>query len=754
MTNIKRIQTLVPAIRRRQAELESSSNEELKSLFQEMGDGYNLPRMNSFDSRDLALITSFAITTILIERLLGLKLYDVQLQGALALHSGQIAEMKTGEGKTVTSAVAIAELARVFNGSYSVHVATVNEYLAERDMKQLKPVYEALGLTVSLNLQDTSPINKQKAYLADIVYSTPSEFGFDYLRDNMVMDLKDKLNQKDRAAIIIDEIDMILIDEAKTPLIIAKNENAPTHDVMRAELAFKSLSKEDYTVNLKEKNVQLTSSGFKKINEYYNVSNILDGEHRTLFFRLSQALNAHLLYHKDRDYAIINNEIIIIDLFTGRLQHGRRFSYGLHQALEAKHVTDGVEVKGENATIATITLQNFIRDYWFKAGMTGTATKEAKEFLEVYNLPIAVIPTNKPYMRVDYPVQVFRTIEEKDIEILSLVKGNPNPFLIGTTSVEDSERLSAKFKEHGIKHNLLNAKQDEAEALIISQAGIHGTVTIATNMAGRGTDIIVEKGYELEVIVTELNESSRIDDQLKGRTARQGAVGIVHTLVSLEDKFFDKMDKQTKEYLLKAKGGYDTPSVTIPHGQKEGTIFSKKTDSLKEKIIRSYQQEIESLNESAREQALMYDNIINNQRQRFYSIRNHVLIIERPEMLLEPYSTNPIIKENVNRLMEETSMNMDLVGKIIRNVVLYALDKEWVEHMKVLDLLKHGISWRSYSGQPGIVAYSNECARLYQDFKDKVGKTLENTMKDLKIYNTLENAYEGAVEKRGIHFVQ
>lgn len=480
-------------------------------------------RLEKGETLDDLLVEAYAVVREAAHRVLGLYPYKVQLMGAIALHEGNIAEMKTGEGKTLTSTMPVYLNALTRKG---VHVVTVNEYLASRDAKEMGKIFEFLGMTVGLNLNGMSKEEKKAAYEADITYSTNNELGFDYLRDNMVL-YKEQKVQRPLHFAVIDEVDSILIDEARTPLIISGQAQKSTKLYIQANAFVRTLQKDkDYTYDEKTKSVQLTEEGIEKAERAFHIDNLFDLKNVTLNHHISNALKAHVVMHKDVDYVVEDGQVIIVDQFTGRLMKGRRYSDGLHQAIEAK---EGLEIQNESMTLATITFQNYFRMYEKLAGMTGTAKTEEEEFRNIYNMQVITIPTNKPVIREDRPDLVYRTMEGKFKAVVEdIVQRHMigQPVLVGTVAVETSELLSNMLKKRGIPHNVLNAKNHAKEAEIIEQAGQKNAVTIATNMAGRGTDIKLGEGVKelggLAVIGTERHESRRIDNQLRGRSGRQG----------------------------------------------------------------------------------------------------------------------------------------------------------------------------------------------------------------------------------------
>ena len=588
----KKLNKITDEIKSISKDLENLSTEELSKEFQKY-------KKQSIEQANENLKNVYAIVYVLFKKIYNITLHDVQLHGAIALYDGSIAEMRTGEGKTYTSA-----LPTILNATIApTHVVTVNEYLAKRDKEELEPLYKALGFTVGLNLNEMNITQKRAAYDCDIMYSTANELGFDYLKDNMVPNLSYRVNQHGYNSTLIDEVDLVLIDEARTPLIIGQDSKSPVAPIMKAQNIVATLSPEtDLKIDYKSRSVSLTNAGAEKVADAYNLVNIYDEDNIAYMHLISEALLANFIYQENVDYAITkgkNKEVCIIDSFTGRMQPGRRFSNGLHQALEAKHLRNGVEIKEENKTIATITLQNYFRLYNKISGMSGTAIEEQNEFQEVYGLKVIPIQPNKPLIRKDEEIIAFTTAKMKwDYVVERIIYHNKKhrPILVGTVSVEDSELLSKKLSKARLKHKVLNAKQNEEEAKIIALAGAKNAITIATNMAGRGTDIKVDEDTELVVILTELNESTRIDNQLKGRTSRQGAPGRTETIISLEDSIFKRVNV---DFMKRFNLTNPLPKQFI-------------------KAFKSIQEELESNSYSARRSALKFDDVIREQRNIFY----------------------------------------------------------------------------------------------------------------------------------------
>ena len=603
-------------------------------------------RLAGGETLDDILPDAFAVCREAAWRVLGMKHFPVQVTGGIALHRGDIAEMQTGEGKTL-----VATLPAYLNAltGEGVHIVTVNDYLAKRDSEWMGKLYRWLGLSVGLIVQGMDGDARREAYNADITYGTNNEFGFDYLRDNMVT-YKDNMVQRGHAYAVVDEVDSILIDEARTPLIISGQGDESTDLYRQAEnfaarltcKAYASIDDKeeededldaDYVVDEKAKTATLTARGIAKAEEFFHLENLSDPENSTIAHHINQAIRAHGIMKRDVDYVIKDGEIVIVDEFTGRLMPGRRWSEGLHQAVEAK---EGVKIQQENQTMASITFQNFFNKYDKKAGMTGTALTEEQEFREIYGMDVVVIPTNKPVQRIDHDDAIYKTKREKmNAVVEDIIKSHEKgqPVLVGTITIEMSEELSAMLKKRGIKHNVLNAKFHEKEAEIISHAGEIGAVTIATNMAGRGTDIVLEDGVAelggLKIIGTERHESRRIDNQLRGRAGRQGDPGESKFYLSLEDD------------LMRLFGSERMISIYNALGIPEGEEIQHKTIS---KTIEKAQKKIENNNFGIRKNLLDYDRVNNEQREVMYKERRRVL-------------DGDDMKESVLNMMKETVAN-------------------------------------------------------------------------------------------------
>ena len=727
----KKLNKITDEIKSISKDLENLSTEELSKEFQKY-------KKQSIEQANNNLKNVYAIVYVLFKKIYNITLHDVQLHGAIALYDGNIAEMRTGEGKTYTSA-----LPTILNATIApTHVVTVNEYLAQRDKEELEPLYKALGFTVGLNLNEMNITQKRAAYDCDIMYSTANELGFDYLKDNMVPNLSYRVNQHGYNSTLIDEVDLVLIDESRTPLIIGQDSKSPAGPIMEAQNIVSTLSPEtDLKIDYKSRSVSLTNAGAEKVANAYNLVNIYDEDNIGYMHLINEALLANFIYKENVDYAITkgkNKEVCIIDSFTGRMQPGRRFSNGLHQALEAKHLRNGVEIKEENKTIATITLQNYFRLYNKISGMSGTAIEEQNEFQEVYGLKVIPIQPNKPLIRKDEEIIAFTTAKMKwDYVVERIIYHNKEhrPLLVGTASVEDSELLSKRLSKARLKHKVLNAKQNEEEAKIIAKAGEKNAITIATNMAGRGTDIKVDDDTELVVILTELNESSRIDNQLKGRTSRQGAPGRTETIISLEDSIFKRVNV---DFMKRFNLTNPLPKQFI-------------------KAFKSIQEELESNSYSARRSALKFDDVIREQRNIFYNTRNKILqsfhnennfIVE---LMYEALSGNEEALNNFNFLTVDDKAKRALA----KEVLLYSLDKAWVDHIDKLEALKSGIGWRGQNGKNPIITYQNEANELYEKFKQQVYDLAIEAILDLKDYTALKtrnvyaNKTESNFQKRG-----
>ena len=715
-------------------------------------------RLKNNENLDDILIEAMALAREACYRGIGEKPFKVQVIGALAIHYGNIAEMKTGEGKTLTTVLPAYVNALTGKG---VHVVTTNEYLSERNATWMKPIYDLLGVTVGVNLRDMTPKEKQEVYNCDITYSTNNEIGFDYLRDNMVVRGEDRV-QRPLNFCIIDEVDSILIDEARTPLIISGGKANSNNLYIEANRAVKNLKEDtDYTVDLKTKSVSLTEEGSKKIEKLLNIKNLYDIDNAGLVHHLNQALKANYAFAKDVDYVVSEGQVIIVDQFTGRLMQGRQYSDGLHQAIEAK---EGVEINVETKTMATITCQNLFRMYNKLSGMTGTAKTEEEEFRNIYNMYVICIPTNKPVIREDLADLVYATEKDKYSAIIKTIKEIHNtgrPILIGTISVESNEHLSGLLKKAGLKHEVLNAKNHEREAEIIAHAGEKGAITLATNMAGRGTDIKLGEGVKelggLCVIGTERHESRRIDNQLRGRSGRQGDPGMSQFFVSFEDD------------LMRRFGTDRIKNMLVSLGVDDGMAIRSKTLT---KSIETAQKRVEGNNYDIRKSLLDYDNVLNEQREIIYNKRNEIIdndniseeVIDtfketintlcenhiEPEghltendrkEIVEYVNTNFLkgqnlkyndikdlkdneISEYISNLVikdyEKKVNGLPIKNEFERAISLRVIDSNWVEHMNTMEHLKEGIGLRGYSQTNPVQAYTMEGFELFDKLLDKI----------------------------------
>lgn len=695
-------------------------------------------RLQNGESLDQLLPEAFAVVREACWRVRAEKPYPVQVIGAGIIHGGDLAEMETGSGKTLTSTMPVYLNALEGKG---VHVVTVNEYLARRDAVSMGQVFGYLGLSVGLNQAQMPPELKRQAYACDITYSTNSELGFDYLRDNMARKKEDKVMRGLHYA-VIDEADSVLIDEARTPLIISGAPQDISEQCMQAHKAVLKLNSYDYSIDRESQAVRLNESGIAKIEEIFRIENLYSKANSILVHRINQALRANYVLKRDKDYLIRNNEIMIIDGFTGRVLAGRQYSEGLHQAIEAK---EGVEIKGESKTSATITYQNFFRLYDKLSGMSGTAKTEEKEFLDIYNMRVIPVPPNKPIVRKDLDDYVYTTESAKyqavaaQIEKLYL-KGQP--VLVGTASVEHNERISELLKQRGIPHEVLNAKNHQREAEIIAKAGLPFAVTIATNMAGRGTDIRINKEAAslggLYVIGTEHHESRRIDNQLRGRSGRQGDPGVSRFYVSFEDEIIRRFSSE--KFLEAAK---KFPNDTLVES------------SMVTRSIKSAQKKVEEQNYETRKNLIKYDDVLRKQRTQVYAIRDRILnednirsmtknvFCSTLEKILERANGQKQLKEfeeefNVRLLKGKdelisqvahrawTDYQLETVSAepyifmIERDLYLRLLDKKWQDHIDAMSKLRKGISLRSYAQNDPLQQYVTEAYAAFEAMKQEV----------------------------------
>ena len=673
-------------------------------------------------------------------RVLGMYPFKVQVIGALNLNEGNISEMKTGEGKSLTATMSVYLNALEGKG---VHVVTVNEYLSERDGVELGELYNWLGLSVGINKQKMTPKEKREAYACDITYTTNSELGFDYLRDNMVYNKKDKV-QRPLNYCIIDEVDSVLIDEARTPLIISNTGQESPMIYKRVDSLVKQLNREtDLKFDVEHKLVDLTDSGIDKLEKLTGLENLFSPENHKLYHHIYMALRANFVIEKDTDYVIKDGSVMLVDTFTGRIMQGRRYSDGLHQALEAK---ENVAINPENKTMASITYQNYFRLYKKLSGMTGTAKTEEEEFREIYNMLVVSIPTNKPVIREDRDDLIFPTMKLKFDAVVNDIKylhQKEQPILIGTSSVYYSEYLSNLLTQQNIPHEVLNAKNHKKEAEIILNAGQKGAITIATNMAGRGTDIKLGLGVKelggLAVLGTERYESRRIDNQLRGRSGRQGDVGFSQFYVSLEDDLPKRFGSDKLKNILSTL----LSTSNVKSGNNDMALRSK----FLSKQIESAQKRVEGNNYDSRKNVLVYDDVLAEQREIIYKERD--CILNKPDNLVELciksledfYQTNKedfinVFKNNVDNFDDTTNAldEIKLIIKnkfdnqdnleILKNIMISSLDEFWVEHIDEMNQLKDSITLRSYAQKDPKVAYQEEGFKMYNDMLIEAKKEL------------------------------
>ena len=846
---IKRIMPIIKQINSLEPEIKKLSDSELRAKTDEFKS-----RLAAGETLDDILPEAFAVVREASSRVLGMRHFDVQLIGGIVLHQGRIAEMKTGEGKTLVATLPCYLNALTGDG---VHVVTVNDYLAKRDSEQMGKIHRFLGLTVGLIVHDKMPADRREAYACDITYGTNNEFGFDYLRDNMVIYKKDVVQCKGHNFVVVDEVDSILIDEARTPLIISGMGEQSTELYTLADRFAASLksikvvetdSKEqededidaDYIIDEKANTATLTSQGVKKAEKVFNVENLSDPENITLLHHINQAIRARGVMHRDIDYVVKDGEVIIVDEFTGRLMHGRRYNDGLHQAIEAK---EGVKVARESKTLATITFQNFFRLYNKLSGMTGTAETEQEEFNAIYKLDVVVIPTNEPMVRIDHPDSVYKTENAKFNAVIKQIiacheKGQP--VLVGTVTIEKSELLSKLLKKNGIRHEVLNAKFHEKEAEIIAQAGKKGAVTIATNMAGRGTDIMLggnaeflakkemeRLGYSPEMILestgfsdtdddeilearvkykelydkykeeikeerdevikagglfiigTERHESRRIDNQLRGRSGRQGDIGESRFYLSLEDDLLRKFGSQRLRSMVDALGLGDDEAIEA------GMLTS---------AIERAQRTVEGNNFQARKNVLEYDDVMNIQRQKIYEQRNQVLdgidlkqsikkqiesfisltvdqyiageqypenwnitgLIDYVEQFFVPegelsYSKEDIesltrddLIETLNEIAEreyekrEEEFGSERMRELERIILLKVVDSKWMDQIDDMERLKQGIGLRAYAQRDPIIEYKEEGYTMYEAMLQAITEDVIRLLYHVRIENNMQ----------------
>ncbi len=727
---------------------------------------------------DDILVDAFATVREAAKRVINEKPFYTQVLGALAIHYGNIAEMKTGEGKTLTSVMPAYLNALTGEG---VHIITVNEYLASRDAAWMGQIFEFLGLTVGTNLRDLSPAEKRERYNCDILYSTNNEIGFDYLRDNMVVRKEDRVQRPLNFA-IVDEVDSVLIDEARTPLIISGGAMHSNNQYMDAQRFVRDLKEnEDFIIDEKTKSINLTDEGSKKCEKFYGIDNMYDIKYSALVHHINQALRANFTMKNEVDYVVQDGKVVIVDQFTGRLMQGRAFSEGLHQAIEAK---EGVKINEETKTLATITFQNLFRMYKKLSGMTGTAKTEEEEFRNIYNMYVIQIPTNKPVIRKDMADLIFATKQDKYNAIIKEIKerhATGQPVLVGTIAIETSELISNMLKKERIKHEVLNAKNHAREAEIIAKAGEIGSVTIATNMAGRGTDIKLGEGVKelggLCVIGTERHESRRIDNQLRGRAGRQGDPGYTQFFVSFEDDLMVRFGTDRFKDLLQAAG--------------LGTTINLRSKTMT-RNVETAQKKVEGNNFDIRKSLLQYDDVMGRQREIMYERRNEILdsdsihesiinlikdhiynlvmshLVEQPELLefdcseICEYVNENLLRNSNMKLSEIINKSKDEVIQILEDkiigeyenkikdlpeeivndfekvIALRVIDTHWMEHINTMDHLKEGIGLRSYAQNNPLVEYTNEGFQLFDEMLDTINREITKYLLKAEIKQNLE----------------
>lgn len=770
---LKRLEKKANQIEALADDMERLTDEQLRAKTEEFKD-----RIRNGETLDDLLVEAFAVVREAARRVLGLYPFHVQLMGGIVLHDGNIAEMKTGEGKTLTSTMPVYLNALSGEG---VHVITVNDYLARRDATEMGKIYEFLGLTVGLNLADMTREEKQAAYNADITYGTNNEFGFDYLRDNMVL-YKEQMVQRPLNFAVIDEVDSILIDEARTPLIISGAASKSTSLYIQANAFVNTLREDvDYTVDIKTKGVQLTEEGMTKAEKAFGIDNLFNLEHVTLNHHINQALRAKAIMQRDVDYVVQDGEIIIVDQFTGRLMKGRRYSDGLHQAIEAK---EGVPIQNESKTMATITFQNYFRMYKKLSGMTGTAKTEEEEFRNIYNMNVIVIPTNRPVIREDRPDLIYATMKGKFravVEDIAERHKKGQPVLVGTVAIETSELVSQLLTKKGIKHNVLNAKNHAREAEIIAQAGQKGAVTIATNMAGRGTDIKLGEGVKelggLAVIGTERHESRRIDNQLRGRSGRQGDPGVTQFYLSMEDELMRRFGSDSMKTMMQKLGMDDSQPIQ---------------SKMVTRAVESAQKRVEGNNFDARKRLLQYDDVIRQQREIIYKQRFDVIESENLRQVIENMIKSVIEKNvqsyapadeapenwNLTGLMHFISANLlpehdvsiddlrskepeEMVDFIFEKVIerynekenqlgpekmrefekvilLRTVDTKWTDHIDAMDQLRQGIHLRAYGQNDPLREYQTEGYAMFEEMVDSIEDDVAKYIMKSEIVNNLK----------------
>ncbi|RDY70437.1 preprotein translocase subunit SecA [Halobacillus trueperi] len=769
---LKRLEKIADDIEAMESQIEKMSDDELKNKTDEFKERYQ----NGEDLDDM-LVEAFAVVREASKRVLEMRPFRVQLLGAISLHEGNIAEMKTGEGKTLASTMPAYLNAITGKG---VHIITVNDYLASRDATEMGELFQFLGLTVGLNSNGMSKDEKREAYLADITYGTNNEFGFDYLRDNMVL-YKEQMVQRPLHFAIIDEVDSILIDEARTPLIISGSASKSA-DLYQGANSFVRLlaNEEDYTYDEKTKNVQLTEEGINKAERFFKIENLFDLSNVSLIHHINQGLKAHTSMQKDTDYVVEDGEVVIVDQFTGRLMKGRRYSDGLHQAIEAK---EGLEIQNESQTLASITFQNLFRMYEKLSGMTGTAKTEEEEFLNIYNMRVIVIPTNRDIIRDDKADLVYKTMDGKFKAVVEDIKErheNGQPVLVGTVAVETSEIISRYLTKAGVPHNVLNAKNHFREAEIIENAGQKGAVTIATNMAGRGTDIKLGEGVReaggLAVIGTERHESRRIDNQLRGRSGRQGDPGMSQFYLATDDELMRRFASDNIRSMMDRLGMDDSQPI-------ESKMISR--------AVESAQKRVEGNNFDARKTILSYDDVLRQQREVIYKQRYDVLTSENLREIIEqmigrtvsktvgahtseeeeenweleslveylranllhegdvtvddlkgkdPQEMEELILEKVKQRYDEKEEELtpEQMREFEKVILLRTVDQKWMDHIDQMDQLRQGIHLRAYGQNDPLREYNFEGFRMFEQMVANIDEEVSRYVMKAQIRNNLQ----------------
>lgn len=751
-------------------DMEALSDDALREKTQEYKHRYE-----EGETLDSLLVEAFATSREAARRTIGEYPYKVQIMGAVAMHQGDIAEMKTGEGKTLTSTMCVYLNALSGKG---VHVVTVNDYLAGRDAEWMGQIYRFLGLTVGVNSRPLTPSQKRDAFNCDITYTTNSELGFDYLRDNMVTDVKDRVLRGLHVA-IVDEVDSILVDESRTPLIISGGAKKTANLYLQADAFAKRLKGDDYEIDEKTRQIMLSEKGVSVAERYFKIKNLYDVDHTQLVHHITQALKANYIMKNEVEYVVQDDEIVIVDQFTGRTMPGRAYSDGLHQAIEAK---EGVSIKEETSTLATITYQNFFRLYDKLAGMTGTAKTEEEEFLDIYNMRVIEIPTNRPVQRIDYPDAIFANPRLKFAALVKEVKElyeKGQPVLVGTISVETSELVHELLRKERIPHEVLNAKNHAREAEIIAKAGRPKSVTIATNMAGRGTDIKLTDESRalggLVVLGSERHESRRIDNQLRGRSGRQGDPGYSRFYVSLKDELMIRFGGDKFEKLFESMGDAQIESKMVT------------------KSISQAQKRVEGYNYDVRKQLLDYDDVLRKQREIMYEQRNFVLENEDVHGIVRDMIDrviDSVVDANVDHTRHDESVDyagvlqgLELLGleekdnlkleeiqgkekddvttycaekiftlyddkiKDIRNefkqfektIVLRNMDRNWIEHIDIMDKLRNGIHLRSYAQNNPLQAYIQEGYDMFEEMQARIAREVVFFALKVQVERKVEN---------------